>query len=91
MDHVHMSLKDYLYLRKLFINLDRYVLNVSMLDDEVIIDFYDEKFRSFLSDYRSLVIRRGTADKQSYNDIGIRLNLIFDTYIRPLLKEENEQ
>lgn len=88
MDHIHMSYKDWKFLKKHFDTMDRYVLNTTLVEDEVIIDIFDEKIRDFLLDYKSMVIRKGMVREQYYNDDGLRMKRIYEQSVKPILKEE---
>ena len=90
MDHIHMTYNDWMFLKKHYDTLERYVLNVSMYGDEITIDVYDEKINDFLLDYRSMIVRKGMVDEQYYNDNGLRMKRIFEQCIKPVLTEEKK-
>lgn len=78
---IEMPLKDYTFLKKHFDDIDRYIIGITYLEKDVIFDIQDQKFEEFKLDYKSMIVRKGLVGKVSVNDIGVRMNHIYDNYI----------
>ncbi len=76
-----LPLKDFLFVKKNYDNLDDYVVRTAYLPETVIISILDDKLDGFLLGYRSAVTRKGMANRESYNETGVRLNRIYYEYI----------
>ena len=81
---IEMPLKDYTFVKTNYDGLERYVVRIQYMGEDVVFDLQNEKFEDFLLDYQSMMVRKGIDDHQ-FNDIGIRLNQIFNDYISPVL------
>lgn len=81
MIRIEMPLKDFSFLRKEFEKLDDYLIHLSYSKDEVTFEIPNEKYDAFILDYRSAIVRKGTDGKENFNDVGVQLNNIFNTYI----------
>ncbi|MBR4162900.1 MAG: hypothetical protein IKR11_05205 [Solobacterium sp.] len=80
---IEMPLKDYTFLKKYFDDIDRYIIGIRYLEKDVIFDIQDQRFEEFKLDYRSMIVRKGYEGRVSINDIGVRMNHIYDCYIEP--------
>ena len=80
---IEMPLKDYTFLKKYFDDIDRYIIGIRYLEKDVIFDIQDQRFEEFKLDYRSMIVRKGYEGRVSINDIGVRMNHIYDYYIEP--------
>lgn len=85
-----MPMKDYYYLKNHFHDLASYILNVDYQGDNVSIDFANHKIDSFQIEYRSLILRIGLDGSESYNSDGIRLNAIYENYLKEDLEIEKK-
>ena len=81
MVEIEMPIKDFSFLRKEFSNIDNYLVHLTYSEEEVYFEIPDDKYNSFIIDYRSTLIRKGTDGKETFNEIGVRLNNIFTKYI----------
>ena len=81
MVEIEMPIKDFSFLRKEFSNIDNYLVHLTYSEEEVYFEIPDDKYNSFIIDYRSTLIRKGTDGKEAFNEIGVRLNNIFTKYI----------
>lgn len=82
---VVMPVKEYIYLKEHFELLDSFVINISYSQDDVTLDFLNYKIEQFKIEYHSLVMRIGLDGKESYNETGNHLNLIYEQYLRDQL------
>ena len=81
MIRIEMPIKDYSFVKHQFTNMERYLIHVVYSREKVLFEIPEEKYPDFLLDYRSTIMRKGTIGKEAYNDIGLRLTDIFNTYI----------
>lgn len=88
---IEMPIKDFTFLKQHYDDIDRYFVSLSYSQDDVSFEIQNEKLDNFLLDYRSTVVRKGSENEQTINDIGVRLNYIYDEYIRPNIPEEVEE
>ena len=80
-----MPLKDYSFIKKNYDGLERYIIRIQYMGEDVSFALQNEKFEDFLLDYQSMMVRKGSDDKHSLNETGMRMNQIFNDYISPVL------
>lgn len=84
---IEMPMKDYTFIKNNYDGLDRYIVRIQYMGEDVSFDLQNEKFEDFLLDYQSMMVRKGTDENHSLTDTGLRLNQIFNDYISPVLDE----
>lgn|GEM_PF-2998767 len=93
MVEIELPAKEYRFLKSVYDNMSNYLMRVEDHVDTVVLCIFDERFKEFRLDFRSTIVRKGTVDKEAYNDTGLRLISIYQKYVQPVEDEllENTQ
>ena len=80
---IEMPMEDYTFLKQYYDTMDRYIVRMEYLIEDIILHIQNERFNEFRLDYRSMIVRKGTDSSEVLTPEGVRMTRIYEDYVLP--------